>query len=80
MCVSEGISVSQYLLSEEWELLKMRVSEIGVKRIRVNQGLGVHGQLAIDPFLLSTKNGVVKVFLAYMHLHYLIFHAYKSRH
>ena len=40
MCVSEGISVSQYVLSEEWELLKMRVSEIRVKEIRVNQGLG----------------------------------------
>ena len=39
--VSEGISVSQYVLSEEWNFLKMRVSGIRVKRIRVNQGLGV---------------------------------------
>ena len=30
------------MLSEEWELFKMRVSEIRVKQIRVNQGLGVY--------------------------------------
>ena len=42
MCVSEGISVSYYVLSEEWELLKMCVSEIHVKWIPVNQGLGVN--------------------------------------
>ena len=41
MRVSEGISVSQYVLSEEWELFEMRVSEIRVNQIRVNQGLGV---------------------------------------
>ena len=29
------------MLSEEWELLKKCVSEICVKRIRVNQALGV---------------------------------------
>jgi hypothetical protein len=28
------------MLTEEWELLKMLVSEIHVKRIRINQGLG----------------------------------------
>ena len=41
MCVSKGIPVSQYVLSEEWNFLKMHVSEIRVKRICVNQGLGV---------------------------------------
>ena len=30
------------MLSEEWNFLKMRGSEIRVKQIRVNQGLGVH--------------------------------------
>ena len=29
------------MLSEEWELFKIHVSEIRVKQIRVNQGLGV---------------------------------------
>ena len=29
------------MISEEWELFKMRVSEIRVNQIRVNQGLGV---------------------------------------
>ena len=29
-----------YVLSEEWNFLKMHGSEIRVKRIRVNQGLG----------------------------------------
>ena len=41
MRVSEGISVPQYELSEEWEFFKMRVSEIRAKRIRVNQVVGV---------------------------------------
>ena len=43
--VSEGISVSQYILSEEWESFEKHVSEIRVKRIRVNQGVGVIGIL-----------------------------------
>ena len=39
--VSEGI-ILKFVLSEEWDLiLKHRASEIRVKRIRVNQGLGV---------------------------------------
>ena len=42
MRVSEEISVSQYVLSEEWELFENAVSEILVKRIRVNQRLGVY--------------------------------------
>ena len=41
MQVSEGISVLQDVLSEEWESLKSRISEIRVKGIRVNQGGGV---------------------------------------
>ena len=40
ICVSEWISVSYYVLSEEWEFLKS-ASEICVKRISVNQGIGV---------------------------------------
>ena len=44
MCVSEGISVSQYVLSDNVNFLKMRVCEKRVKRIRVNQGLGVYGK------------------------------------
>ena len=52
MRVSEGISISQYVLSEEWNFLKMRVSEIRVKQIRLNQGLGVHkNALLITPQL-----------------------------
>ena len=39
MRVSEEISVSQYVLSEEWELFE--ICEIRVKQICVNQGLGV---------------------------------------
>ena len=40
--VSEGI-ILKFVLSEEWDLiLKHRASEIRVKRIRVNQGLGVY--------------------------------------
>ena len=39
MRVSEGISVSLYELNVNF--LKMRVIEIRVKRIRVNQGLDV---------------------------------------
>ena len=39
ICVSEGISVLWDVLSEEWESFESRVSEICVKRIRVNQGL-----------------------------------------
>ena len=43
--VSEGI-ILKFVLSEEWDLiLKHRASEIRVKRIRVNQGLGVHSFL-----------------------------------
>ena len=38
---SEGISVSYYVLNEEWEPLKSRVSEICVKRIHINQGVSV---------------------------------------
>ena len=42
--VSEGI-ILKFVLSEEWDLiLKHRASEIRVKRIRVNQGLGVLNQ------------------------------------
>ena len=41
ICVSEGI-ILKFVLSEEWDLiLKHRASEIRVKRIHVNQGLGV---------------------------------------
>ena len=37
------------MLSEEWvNTLKSRVSEISVKRIRVNQGVGVHILLAVN--------------------------------
>ena len=42
MRVSEGISVSYYVLSEEWELFESGVSEIRLKRIRSNKGLGVN--------------------------------------
>ena len=42
MIVSGGISVSYYVLSENEYFLKMLVSEIRVKRILVNQGLGVY--------------------------------------
>ena len=38
---TEGISVSYYMLSEKWESLKIRVSEIRIKWICVNQGVGV---------------------------------------
>ena len=54
MRVSVGIFVSQYVLSEGWELLKMRVSEIRVKRIRVNQGLGVAGKLSKQNYICNT--------------------------
>ena len=40
MCVSEGISVSQYMLSEECERFENEC-EICIKQIRDNQGLGV---------------------------------------
>ena len=52
MRVSEGISVSQYMLSEELNgnFLKMRVSEIRVNQIRVNQGLGVIWRLGVKIF------------------------------
>ena len=51
MLVKEFLFHSTYVFSEEWELfLKMRVSEICVKRIRVNQGLGVS---EIKIFLLN---------------------------
>ena len=44
--VSEGI-ILKFVLSEEWDLiLKHRASEIRVKRIRVNQGLGVFLQVS----------------------------------
>ena len=39
MRVSEGISVSQYVRNGNF--LKMCVIEIRVKRIRINQGVGV---------------------------------------
>ena len=39
MCVSEGIFVSQYVFSNDWNLLKICVSEICIKQIRVNQGV-----------------------------------------
>ena len=49
--VSEGI-ILKFVLSEEWDLiLKHRASEIRVKRIRVNQGLGVPRRVAkIAPY------------------------------
>ena len=52
MGVSEGISVSQYVLSEEWELFENAVSEIRVKRIRVNQRLGVYVWTKVHTFEL----------------------------
>ena len=49
--VSEGI-ILKFVLSEEWDLiLKHRASEIRVKRIRVNQGLGVHDKWEMGTFL-----------------------------
>ena len=33
--------VKEFLLSEEWELFNVRVSEIRVKQFHFNQGLGV---------------------------------------
>ena len=44
--------------------LNIRVSEIRVKRIRVNQGLGVHSMSNLDFFPLAKGNihiGLVKV-------------------
>ena len=42
VCVSEGINL-KFVLTKFWgDFLKPRVSEICVKRIRVNQGLGVY--------------------------------------
>ena len=43
------------MLSEEYNFLKMRVSEIRVKQIRVNQGLGVlvQSNLVIRNFLVT---------------------------
>ena len=41
ICVSEGIYVSLYVLSEEWESYKSCVSQVFVKRICINQEVGV---------------------------------------
>ena len=41
MCVSEGISGHSRCLVRNGNFLKMRVSDIRVKQICVNQGLGV---------------------------------------
>ena len=48
------------MLSEEWGFLKSRVSEIHVKRIRVNQGVGenklklVHGYQRVTTQLCNS--------------------------
>ena len=48
------------MLSEEWELWKLRVSEIRVKRIRVNQGLGVEWkQEIVQNGSLDKMNSVI---------------------
>ena len=42
------------MLSEEWNFLKMRVSEIRVNQIRVNQGLGVNAsKIEINIFICT---------------------------
>ena len=60
--VSEGI-ILKFVLSEEWDLiLKHPASEIRVKRIRVNQGLGVHkriiGMFTYSNLIIPTVNGL----------------------
>ena len=39
--IGKGISVSWDVLNEEWESFKSRVIQVCVKRICVNQGVGV---------------------------------------
>ena len=52
MLVKEFLFHSTCLV-RNWNFLKMRVSEIRVKRIRINQGLGVHVSS------LNLRNGLI---------------------
>ena len=56
MCVSEGIYVSYYVLSEEWELFENACFEIRVKQIRVNQGLGAERLEWVGIMTMASKD------------------------
>ena len=61
MRVSEEIIISLYVLSNDGNLLKISISEIPIKQIRINQGVGVNVKYKLGVLVIS--KGKVKKLL-----------------